>query len=77
MQGELRVSGFLLAPCVRSAEEALWWNGHSSRAFFSPWTGLDNKRKMVREVKEKRTLSGGPFFEWCRPASFLRKFDTV
>ena len=43
-----------LAPCVRSAKEALWWNCHSSNAFLSPWTGCDNKRKnLVRDLKEK------------------------
>ena len=30
----------LLAPCFRSAKEALWWNCHSSNAFFSPRDGL-------------------------------------
>ena len=44
----------LLAPCVRRAKEALWWNCRSSKALFSPWMGCDNKKKDARrDMKEK------------------------
>ena len=42
-----------IVPSVRSAKEALWWNCHSTRAFFSPWTRFDNKKDVVRDTKEK------------------------
>ena len=39
------------------SREALWWNCHSSKAFFSLWTGCDNKRKnLVRDMKEKERV---------------------
>ena len=44
------------ARCVRSATEVFWWNCHSSKAFFSPWTGCDNKKNVVRDRKEKERV---------------------
>ena len=53
VSAELRVSGFFLVLCVRSAMEVLWWKCHSSNAFFSPDGLGQQEMDVVRDTKEK------------------------
>ena len=54
-----------------SLSECHWWNCHSSKALFSPWTGCDNKRKnLVRDMKEKERVRRAPLRCGGSPVSF-------
>ena len=74
MQGGTRSLWFHLAPCIRSAKESLWWNCHSSKAFFLTVGAVWQQGEEFGERYEGEGTCAASPLELCWLASVLRIF---